>query len=124
MVCLRLFGYSAALNRLEHPARAELTLGIGRVGPDTAAPGVTGQYLDTGQADVLWSPCDCSDRWWTMRFGADHCWPRCTPAAPVSPKSVTPTLPAARREVPREAQFGDVPDLPQGAAHLGVVGIR
>ena len=34
------------------------------------------------------------------------------------------SVPAAGREVPREAQLGDVPDLPQGTAHLGVVGVR
>ena len=33
-------------------------------------------------------------------------------------------LPVARRQVPRQAELGDVPDLPQGAADLGVVGVR
>jgi hypothetical protein len=32
---------------------------------------------------VFWSPCDCSDKWWTTRFGGAHCSPRCTRAAPV-----------------------------------------
>ncbi len=34
------------------------------------------------------------------------------------------SVPAARREVPRQAQYGDVPDLPQGTADVGVVGVR
>ncbi|CNV67520.1 Uncharacterised protein [Mycobacterium tuberculosis] len=33
-------------------------------------------------------------------------------------------LPAARRKVSWEAQPGHLPDLPQGAAHTGVVGVR
>ena len=31
---------------------------------------------------------------------------------------------AARRQIPRQAQFGDVSDLPQGAVDAGVLGVR
>ena len=41
-------------------------------------------------ADVLWSSCDCSDRWWTMRFGGGPCWPRSTRDAPASRRSAMP----------------------------------
>ena len=34
------------------------------------------------------------------------------------------SLPAAGRQVPWQAQFGDVPHLPQGTAHVGVMGFR
>src|SRR6185295_6610698 len=34
------------------------------------------------------------------------------------------SLPTTGSEVPWEAQFGDVPDLPQGATDPGVVGVR
>ncbi len=41
-------------------------------------------------ADVLWSSCDCSDRWWTTHFGDGPCWPRSIRDAPASPRSATP----------------------------------
>ncbi len=53
---------------------------------DVAVPSRLGGHV----ADVLWSPCDCSDKWWTMRFGAGPCWPRSTRDAPASRRSATP----------------------------------
>ena len=47
------------------------------------------RHAPARRADVLWSSCDCSDRWWITRFGGGHCWRRCTRGAPASRRSAT-----------------------------------
>jgi len=43
-----------------------------------------------GGADVLWSACDCSDRWWITRSGGGPCWRRSIRGAPASRRSAMP----------------------------------
>ena len=55
------------------------------------SPGAIGLTLGIGPSHVLWSSCDCSDRWWTTRFVGGPCWRRSTRDAPASRRSATPT---------------------------------